>query len=121
MTQKPAAEQAPTSAAVQAPPRPSQHATAPPLQENGTSSSTLPAAPPQQQQQQQQDSSQVSSAAVPALLQTCSRYMCYFLHRLMEFREPELRALADMYGIQQLEIEPIPQGQNPGTLLMLGW
>lgn len=81
----------------------------------------LPAALPQQQQQQQQDSSQVSSAAVPALLKTCSRYMCYFLHRLMEFREPELRALADMYGIQQLEIEPIPQGQNPGTLLMLGW
>jgi len=36
--------------------------------------------------------------------------MCYFLHRLVDFRMPELRALADMHGVKQLQVEPIPQG-----------
>mgnify|MGYP003591140333 CR=1 FL=1 len=33
---------------------------------------------------------------------TTQRYMCYFLHRLLNFRVPELRALADMYGVKDV-------------------
>ena len=33
---------------------------------------------------------------------TTQRYMCYFLHRLLNFRVPELRAIADMYGVKDV-------------------
>jgi hypothetical protein len=63
-------------------------------------------------QPEQHGSSQASTAAPPDLQQTTNRYMCYFLHRLLDFRVPELRALADMYGVKQLDIEPIPEGNT---------
>jgi hypothetical protein len=35
-----------------------------------------------------------------------SRYLCYFVHRLLDFRIPELIALAEMYGVEGLQWEP---------------
>ena len=36
------------------------------------------------------------------------RLMCWFVHKHLDFREPELVAVADMLGVQ-LELEPEPQ------------
>lgn len=100
------------SAVIEAPPRPAAAApvAAPPTlpqqqepaeQPNGTAASTSG---------RQQASSQASTAAA---VQTGSRYCCYFVHRLLDFRVPELRALAELFGVQQqqLAIEPIPEGE----------
>jgi hypothetical protein len=100
------------SAVIEAPPRPAAAPAQPQLQESQTD---LTNGPSTSAQQQDQGSSQVSTAAVPGLQNTSSRYCCYFLHRLLEFRVPELRALADMYGVKQLEIEPIPEGEGPAA------
>lgn len=96
-------------AVIEAPPRPAAAApvAAPPLlqqeleQSNGTAASMSG---------RQQASSQASTAAA---VQTGSRYCCYFVHRLLDFRVPELRALAELFGVQQqqLAIEPIPEGE----------
>lgn len=94
------------SAVVEAPPRPAAAPVQPQLQETPTDCPNGPST-----SGRQQDSSQLSTAAVPGLLKTSSRYCCYFLHRLLDFRVPELRALADMYGVKQLEMEPIPEGK----------
>lgn len=37
---------------------------------------------------------------------TSTRYLCYFLHRLLNFRVPELTALADMFGVKDVRWEP---------------
>jgi hypothetical protein len=71
-------------------------------------------------QTQQHGSSQISTAASPSHQRTMNRYMCYFLHRLLDFRVPELRALADMYGVKQLDIEPIPEGNTKQLLGLVG-
>lgn len=81
-----------------------------PEQPNGTAPSTSG---------RQQASSQASTAAA---VQTGSRYCCYFVHRLLDFRVPELRALAELFGVQQqqLAIEPIPEGEAAvGVTLLL--
>lgn len=43
--------------------------------------------------------------AVSSSTGTQQRYMCYFLHRLLNFRLPELTALADMYGVKDVHWE----------------
>jgi type II secretory pathway pseudopilin PulG len=90
----------------------------------------------EQQQQQQQQQQQLASAADRQHLEACyglqdssanssslqeastsssttttKRYLCYFLHRLLDFRVPELAALADMYGVPDVRCEA-PAGQN---------
>lgn len=110
------------SAVIEAPSRPSAAPAQPELQESQTG---LTNGPSTSAQQQDQGSSQVSTAAVSGLQNTSSRYCCYFLHRLLDFRVPELRALADMCGVKQLEIEPIPEGKGAaarpvGTSLAMG-
>ena len=57
-----------------------------------------------------QDSCHASTAASQG--KTNGRYLCYFLHRLLDFRMPELRALAGMFGVQQLEVEALPEGEQ---------
>eukprot|EP00879_Flechtneria_rotunda_P020053 GHRR01021085.1.p1 GENE.GHRR01021085.1~~GHRR01021085.1.p1 ORF type:complete len:127 (+),score=30.37 GHRR01021085.1:708-1088(+) len=42
---------------------------------------------------------------------TTTRYLCYFLHRLLDFRIPELKALAGMSGVDDLQWEA-PVGGN---------
>jgi hypothetical protein len=42
---------------------------------------------------------------------TTKRYLCYFLHRLLDFRVPELTALADMYGVPDVRCEA-PAGEH---------
>lgn len=98
------------SAVIEAPARPAVAPMQLQLQEPQTDPPNGPST--SAQQQQDQGSSQVGTAAAPGLQSTSSRYCCYFLHRLLDFRVPELRALADMYGVRQLEIEPIPEGED---------
>jgi hypothetical protein len=87
-----------------------------------------------QEQQQQQQQQQLTSAADRQHLEACyglqdsspnssslqeastssattKRYLCYFLHRLLDFRVPELVALADMYGVPDVRCEA-PAGPN---------
>jgi hypothetical protein len=87
-----------------------------------------------QEQQQQQQQQQLASAADRQHLEACyglqdsspnssslqeastssattKRYLCYFLHRLLDLRVPELVALADMYGVPDVRCEA-PAGPN---------
>ena len=41
------------------------------------------------------------------------RLMCWFVHKHLDFREPELLSVADMHGVQ-LQLEPEPQLQPDG-------
>lgn len=104
-----AAAPQPAQAAVEAPPRPppsvvtpAQQPTQPPAADDDADDTQQPSTSGRAEEEQHQQSSKQAT--------TTRRYMAYFLQRLWDFREPELRALASMYGVDDLQVEPVPQG-----------